>query len=161
MYRVILFITEMPMATMLVLVFQDTQALDLIALGRISLPPPSLSQFLLQEEILKDLLSVCLFVCVWSVAVEASAFTAHRVKCTTSGCVLAAPRREGTGQQYLRQYQNPFAPHLFTNISPALYIFCSISLKAGLFCPISDFKLVDTLFIGFLFVRSSMVASLF
>ncbi|CAK9200505.1 unnamed protein product [Sphagnum troendelagicum] len=26
--------------------------------------------------------------------VEASAFTAHRVKCTTSGCLLAAPRRE-------------------------------------------------------------------
>ncbi len=163
MARVILFITEMPMATMLVLVLQDTQALDLISLGRISLSPPSLWQFLLQEEILKDLLSVCLFVCVWSVAVEASAFTAHRVKCTTSGCLLAAPRREGTRQQYHRQYQNPFAPHLFTNISPTLYIFCSISLffegRTVLFY--FYFKVVDTFFIGFLFVPSSMVVSLF
>jgi hypothetical protein len=36
-----------------------------------------------------------------------------------------------------------------------------LSSKAGLFCSISDFKLVDTLVIGFLFVPSSMVASLF
>ncbi len=125
--RVILFITEMQMATTLVLVLQDAQALDLIALGRISLSAPCLWQFLLQEEILKEFLFVCLFVSVWSVAVEASAFTAHGVECTTSGCLLAAPRREGTRQQYPRQYQNPFAPHLFTNISPTLYIFCLIS----------------------------------
>jgi hypothetical protein len=44
-----------------------------------------------------------------------------------SGCLLAPPRREGTRWQYPRQYQNPFAPHLFTNISATLYIFCLIS----------------------------------
>ncbi len=121
----------MPMATMLVLVLQDAQALDLIALGRISLSGPSLWQFLLQEEILKDFLFVCLFVSVWSVAVEASACTPHGVECTTWGCLLAAPRREGTRRQYPRQYQNPFAPHLFTNISPTLYIFCLISFLFG------------------------------
>jgi hypothetical protein len=33
--------TEMPMATMIVLVLQDAQALDLIALGWISLSAPT------------------------------------------------------------------------------------------------------------------------
>jgi hypothetical protein len=40
----------------------------------------------------------------------------------TSGRLLAPPRREGTKQEYPRQYQTPFAPRLFTNISPTLYI---------------------------------------
>ncbi len=100
--------------------------LDLIALGRISLSAPSLWQFLLQQEILKDFLVVCLFVSVCSVAVEASAFIARGVECNFR-MPSCGSRRKGTRRQYPRQYQTPFAPHLFTNISPTIYIFCLIS----------------------------------
>jgi len=77
---------------------------------------------------------VCLFVCLClpgALQLKHLHLQLTGVECTTSGCLLAAPRREGTRQQYPRQYQNPSAPHLFTNIFPKLYIFCLTSFPFG------------------------------
>jgi hypothetical protein len=107
----------MPMATMLVLVLEDAQALDLIGLGRISLYAPSLT---ISSPGRDSERFFWLFVClclsgVWQLKHLHLQLTELNA---ISGCLVAPPRREGTRRQYPRQYQNPFAPHLFTNISP-------------------------------------------
>ncbi len=161
--RVILFITEMPMATMLVLVFQDAQALDLITLGRISPSPPSLWQFLLQEEILKDFF-VCLFVCIclecgsWSICIYSSqswmqfqdAFLRLQEEKVLGGNTLGNTKTHLhlICLQTSRQHYISFVWFLFSS-------------KVGLYCSFSDFKLLDTLFVVFLFLPSAIVMSLF
>jgi hypothetical protein len=100
--------------------------LDLIALGRISCLHQVYDNLFSRKRFWKIF---CLFVClclsgVWQLKHLHLQLTELNA---TSGCLLAPPRREGTKREYPRQYQTPFAPHLFTNISPTLYIFCLIS----------------------------------